>query len=405
MSILAVALFRNSQKVSLLAAILALTVIAANPAEAQTEVVLHSFSAIPDGCYPFAGLLLTAQDALYGTTSSCGPSGGGSVFKIKLHTVEAKDKEKIFYSFGGTPDAFLPEAGLIQEKGKFYGTTCCGGATNHGTIYELNGKGQETILYNFTGGAEGFGSSGTLARDAKGNFYGTAAGGDTACDPPSGCGLVYKVTPAGIQEVLHSFSGSPDGATPYDAGVVIDGEGNLSGTTIVGGTNGLGAVFEVTSSGSESILHSFAGGSDGAYPQAGLFIDGQGNLYGTTAGGGSTGLGTVFEVMASGTEKVLHTFTGTPDGNYPYASVIVDAEGNVYGTTYYGGNANDGTVFKITAAGVESVLYSFLDSPDGAHPVAGVVLDSAGNLYGTTIYGGGTECSPYGCGTVFELTP
>lgn len=400
---------RSYSKLVLLAAILVLISIAPQRTQAQTEVVLHSFSANSDGCNPLAGLLL-AKNVLYGTTTGCGPTGWGTVFKIAVHKKAAKDKEKIFYAFKGTPDAFLPESGVIQDaEGNLYGSTCCGGATNHGSIFELSvlqgGKPKETVLYNFVGGADGFGPTGQLAMDGAGNFYGTAAGGDSECDPPSGCSIVFKVTPQGTEQVLHSFSGSPDGATPYDAGVVVDGAGNLYGTTIVGGTFGLGTVFEVTSTGSEKILYNFAGGSDGAYPQAGLVRDAQGNLYGTTAGGGDTGLGVVFEVTASGVEKVLHTFAGTPDGNYPYANVTLDAQGNVYGTTYYGGTANAGTVFKITAAGVESVLYSFLDSPDGAHPVAGVVLDSKGNLYGTTIFGGGTECSPYGCGTVFEVVP
>ncbi len=160
---------RSYSKLVLLAAILALISIAPQKTHAQTELVLHSFSANSDGCNPLAGLLL-AKNVLYGTTTGCGPSGGGTVFKIAVHKKAAKDKEKIFYAFKGTPDAFLPESSVIQDaEGNLYGSTCCGGATNHGTIFELSilhrGKAKETVLYNFTGGADGFGPTGQLAMD------------------------------------------------------------------------------------------------------------------------------------------------------------------------------------------------------------------------------------------------
>jgi uncharacterized repeat protein (TIGR03803 family) len=199
--------------------------------------------------------------------------------------------------------------------------------------------------------------------------------------------------------------------------VTTDSEGNLYGTTARGG-NGYGVVFEVNKAGVETVLYNFTGGADGAYPIAGLVRDAAGNLYGTTANGGNTkcsapsGCGVIFKVDSTGKETVLHTFSGHKDGAIPgYGSLIMDAKGNFYGTTTQGGdadcNAPDGcgVIFELDAAGKESVLYSFTGGMDGAVPEAGVVEDVHGNLYGTTFQGGNPDCGMYGCGVVFKFTP
>lgn len=205
--------------------------------------------------------------------------------------------------------------------------------------------------------------------------------------------------------VFHNFSGASDGANPLN-GLIADASGNFYGTANSGGASGYGAVFEITSAGVETILHSFAGGADGASPEGVLIRDQKGNLYGTTTGGGNSGAGTVYKVTAAGHETVLYRFTGGADGSIPEAGLARDSEGNLYGTTTAGGANGNGVVFKLRppaqkgARWQEEVLYSFGALPDGATPVGGVAFDGAGNLYGTTSAGG-----TYGYGAVFELSP
>lgn len=214
-------------------------------------------------------------------------------------------------------------------------------------------------------------------------------------------------------KVLYSFKGSPDGANPsYGAGVVIrDSGGNLYGTTEYGGAYNQGTVFKLSKTGNETVLYSFKGGVDGAYPSGGLIRDSGWNLYGTTSAGGGARGGTVFKVNRQGQEIVLYTFCSQPsctDGANPAAGVMRDSQGNLYGTTVSGGAYNSGTVFKLDASGVETVLYSFKGEPDGAFPYWGVIRDTQGNFRGTTSYGGinGVNCSGFapGCGTVFKLS-
>jgi uncharacterized repeat protein (TIGR03803 family) len=207
--------------------------------------------------------------------------------------------------------------------------------------------------------------------------------------------------------ILHTFTGTPDGATP-EAGLLRDSEGNLYGTTNAGGASGNGTVFEISNEGVETILYSFAGWPDGSQPSDALIEDAEGNLYGTTVNGGRYSDGTVFKLTKSGVETVLHNFGGSSDGSSPEAGVTMDAAGNLYGTTLYGGGGNCmtgcGTIFKVTAAGVETVLYSFQSGDyNGYHPQGGLVLSSAGNLYGTTTWGGRTNCGAFGCGVIYEL--
>ncbi len=218
--------------------------------------------------------------------------------------------------------------------------------------------------------------------------------------------------------LLHNFTGPPDGLNS-PAGLVEDAAGNLYGTTTQGGgiggacgNLGCGTVFKVDKDGNETVLHRFDGQPDGASPLAGLFLDAAGNMYGTTSLGGTSNLGTVFKLDSTGKESVLYSFTGEPDGADPVADLVLDATGNIYGTTSLGGSSNLGTVFKLDSASKESVLYSFEGEPDGAHPVAGLIMDATGNLYGTTFEGGAAVCrrnthykyrTPSTCGVVFKL--
>jgi len=262
------------------------------------------------------------------------------------------------------------------------------------------------ILHAFSGSPDGANPTASLVQDASGNLYGTTFSGGASKQ-----GTVFKLDTNGTETVLYSFTGTPDGANPL-GGVVMDAAGNLYGTTLYGGTANLGTVFEVDTAGTETVLLSF-GGSDGASPGAGLVQDATGNLYGTTyngGGGGGTVFGTVFELDTNGTETVLYSFRGgSRDGQNPRAGVVLDAAGNLYGTTYYGGDGNCtrymgcGVLFKLDTAGNGTVLHSFVGSKtDGAYPHANLVWDAAGNLYTTTEYGGSGSCT-VGCGTVFKL--
>jgi uncharacterized repeat protein (TIGR03803 family) len=321
----------------------------------------------------------------------------------------------VLYSFTGAPDGAIPFAGLIRDKaGNLYGTTTQGGASNVGSVFKLDTSGNETVLHSFTGG-DGWEPFAALIRDKAGNLYGTTQMGGA-----SGGGTVFKLDTSGNETVLHSFSGG-DGAEPY-AGLIMDKAGNLYGTTELGGTGtcfnvSCGIVFKLDTSGNETVLHSFANSPDGGIPYAGLVMDKAGNLYGTTLEYGASsncfqGCGTVFKLDTSGNETVLHSFTGYPsDGAGPRAGLIMDKAGNLYGTTSFGGGSGScggggcGTVFKLDTSGNETVLHSFTNSDgDGANPNAGLIMDKAGNLYGTTFSGGDLTCSfGEGCGTVFKL--
>ena len=213
-------------------------------------------------------------------------------------------------------------------------------------------------------------------------------------------GTVFKVDATGKETVLYSFSGTPDGAYPY-ASMVRDASGNLYGTTFEGGTANYGTVFKLDTSGQETLLHSFAGGAGGAYPNAGLILDANGNLFGTTnEGGDAQSDGTIFKINNTGVFSVLYTFTGGKDGASPESGLLMDAVGNLYGATNEGGDYdNDGTVYKLTQAGSLTTLHTFSAGGGGAYPYAGLALDPAGNLYGTTVGVG-----PYGNGIVYKVS-
>jgi len=386
------------------AIVLVPAVVATRSAQAQTFTVLHSFTGGADGGSPWQGFLIRDPHGnLYGTTSaggdlSCGGGGGcGVVFKIS-----PKGKETVLYSFtGNVGDGQFPYAGLVRDtQGNLYGTTS-GGGTNcaWGTVFKVDKTGKETVLYCF-GTIRGDGENpwAGLLLDAKGNLFGTTEYGGGGS---SNSGTVFMLDTTGQETVLHTFTGLPDGAYP-EAGVTRDAHGNLYGTTLNGGASGSGTVFKLDKKERETVLHSFTrSGGDGGLPYGSVVRDAQGNLYGATEAGGTSDLGTVFMLDKTGKETVLYRFTGTGgDGFQPYAGLVRDGVGNLYGTTWRGGTYNAGTVFKVDKTGTETVLYSFDNANSGGYPLAGLVRDAKGNLYGTTSQG-----STYGFGTVFKLTP
>jgi len=357
--------------------------------------VLYSFSFTgSDGANPLAGVIRDSAGNLYGTTLNGGEFGKGTVYMV-----DPSGSETVLHSFSGA-DGAGANASVILSSGDLYGTTTGGGPSSNGcgVVYKLDASGHETVLHSFTGGADGCNPTGGVIRDSAGNLYGTTAYGGTF-----NAGTVYKLDTSGNETLLYNFTQVPvtNGVglgSPGPTGVVLDPAGNLYGTTLQGGTTDLGVLFQLTPSGHETVLHNFTGYVDGADPFAGLTRDSRGNLYGTTARGGTDYVGVVFKLAPTGAETVLHTFTfGGADGRNPTAGVVLDSAGNLYGTTLLGGPRGAGIVYRLAPSGAETVLYTFIGVKDGFDP-GGVTLDSAGNLYGTA-QGGGT----HGLGTVYKL--
>ncbi len=387
----------------LAATVLAATVFFTGSMHAQTLSVIYNFTGGQDGAYPVAGLVGDAAGALYGTTKYGGlvkcPGGCGVAFKLDL-----TGKVKVLHRFAGVlGDGSNPGAGLVRDKaGNLYGSTTLGGNSGLGVVFKVDSANAETIIHSFVGADGAYPS--TLIRDAAGNFYGTTIDGGASAN-----GVVFMVNSAGTETVLHSFDGPPiDGVYSF-AGLVRDAAGNLYGTTSAGGSSGHGTVFTVDSTGQETVLHSFAGvPADGAFPYTGLIEDQAGNLYGTTSSGGtvntdcgSSGCGVIFKVDLAGTETVLHRFGGATDGFNHEGVLLRDKEGNLYGTTANGGSLGFGVVFKLDRRGKMTVLHTFAGAPsDGALPFSGLIRDAAGNFYGTTSSGGAS-----GNGVVFKLSP
>jgi uncharacterized repeat protein (TIGR03803 family) len=316
------------------------------------------------------------------------------------------------YNFAGEGDGGWPWAAVIQDKlGNLYGTALVGGnlgcgGGGCGVVFEVSSAGTESVLHIFTRGTDGFYSYTPLIRDNKGNLYGvTSYGGVNRCT--EGCGVVFKLNTTGKETLLHSFAGdTSDGCGPFQ-GLVMDNAGNLYGTTFYCGSSNGGTIFKIDTAGKETILHSFAGGaSDGRWPGYGhLVIDEKGNLYGLTQDGGSTGCsgngcGVLYKLTPKGEYIVLHIFAGgSSDGCNPAGSVAMDKVGNLYGTTQSCGSSNYGTVWKVSKKGRETILHHFAGYPsDGCYPVAGVSRDSKGNLYGVTV-----NCGSHLGGAVYEL--
>jgi uncharacterized repeat protein (TIGR03803 family) len=394
---------------------------------------LYKFTGGADGGKPVGTNLIEIKGTLYGSTSSGGANGLGTIFKIT-----SAGKETVVYSFKGGTDGSGPRGGLIDVNGTLYGTTRYGGASGSGcggsgcgTVFSASTTGTESVLHSF-GIVNNDGLNPYVGLiDVKGTLYGTTLiGGGSGCGG-GGCGTVYKVTTSGKEGVIYSFTGGADGETPGASLIAVNG--TLYSTTELGGggggstcsnssgPEGCGTVFSVSTSGKEHILYSFTGAADGAFPLAGV-TGVNGTLYGTAASCGASGcasggFGTVFRVSTSGKFHALYAFKGPPgDGAVSYAHLI-DVNGVLYGATNEGGGSSKcslsgltgcGTVFSVTTSGTEHMLYSFKGGKDGALPQTGLT-DFKGTLYGTTIFGGTGSCAgasgTTGCGTVFRISP
>ena len=415
-----------------LAIALALTVGATMTAQAQTYNVIHNFIGGLDGSEPTSGLTFDGAGNLYGTTFE-GDALTGTVYKLANKHSSWVLSPLYLFPYEGSGGS-IPYARVIFWSGIPYGTTGFGGnlqncAGGCGAVFNLRPQPTppttpltpwvETPIHLFNGndGANPYGAD--ILFDSAGNIYGTAYNGGTGgCT--GGCGVVYKLTPSNgswTESVLYNFAQSGDAQHPW-GGVTFDQSGNLYGTTVYGGAYGAGAVYKLTPSGSgwtETVIYSFTGGTDGANPYAGLISDQAGNLYGATASGGSSNGGTAFELVSSNggwTFNLLYSFTGA-SGQFaagPVANLAFDSTGNLYGTTHGDGPYNYGAVFKLTPAnGTWSYtsLHDFTGGNDGGYPRSNITFDKNGNMYGTAAEGGSAGSGNcYGpCGVVFEITP
>jgi len=387
-----------------------------------TGTTLYEFSPGPvDGNLPMAGLVADSSGNLYGTTYIGGVWLLGAVYKLSLGH-NGKWTNNVLYGFSGTNgDGEYPtDSVILDSSGNLYGTTRSGGTYGGGTVFEISPTShntwKETILYSFPKSPTtdaSYPQTG-LAFDSEGNLYGaTSSGGLYAC------GAVFRLAPTSTgwtESRIYNFTGCSGYGADSASGVIFDSDGNLYGTVEVGGANGAGFVYELVPSDSENnwteaMLYSFAGGTDGSEPVGGLVLDAEGNLYGTTESGGVYSYwGEVFKLSpnaGSWTKKTIHSFTSVNgDGRYPQETLAIDDSGNLYGTTSSGGTnicPNCGMVFELSPVGSgyhETILYDFNDDTNGGVPYSSIILDSHGNLYGTTTqYGGGDQ------GTVFEITP
>jgi uncharacterized repeat protein (TIGR03803 family) len=374
------------------------------------DTILHTFTNTPDGAGAYSALI-DVRGTLYGTTVNGGTNGYGVVFQIT-----ASGKETVLHSFGGgATDGAFPYGALIERNGRLYGTTSNGGGSGCyslgcGTIFKITKSGKESIIYRFKGGSGDGAFPEAGLTYLNGTFFGTTSSGGTA-----NSGTLFKLRGSGTDLVLHSFAGGDDGAMPV-AGLT-NLNGMLYGTTELGGSGscngilgpGCGIVFKFRTEGTESTLYTFRGkSSNGEFPFAALTVV-NGLLYGTTLNGGTSNIGTVFKITPSGKETVLYSFKNSAgDGNEP-ASSLLDVNGTLYGTTTQGGSASVGTVYEITTTGQETLLYSFAGYPtDGWQPTGGVI-SAGGKLFGTTNLGGSsTSCygnfGPTGCGIVYSLS-
>jgi uncharacterized repeat protein (TIGR03803 family) len=387
-------------------------------ATAQTFQVLHQFAdlgnpqGVIDGDRPLGGLLRDASGNIYGTTASGGGQGNGVVYKIKR-----TGKEIVLFTFG---DPAVTGAGpltpLTQDQAGNLLGIADGGPGLGGVIFSISATGAETIVHAFDTSHKAELLTGGILLDAKGSIFGTSlTAGIGPCRFFVGCGVVFQIDKAGRFHAFYKFTGGPDGSRPFGP-LVEDVVGNLYGVAQQGGDlnciidldnpefpePGCGTVFKLSQHRELTVLHTFEAGADGAGPQPGILRDSSGNLYGTTDLGGTFDHGTVFKIASDGTYTVLHTFNGT-DGQGPNGYLVADDAGNLYGTTQGGGANGAGTVFQLTPAGQLIVLHDFTGGEDGEFPLAGVIRDAKGNLYGTTIKS--VTDSRVSGGNVFEITP
>lgn len=383
--------------------------------------VLHAFAGDSDGAYPEAPPVLDQLGNLYavtyegGTGTGCSNYGCGTMYG--LHSNGAQWSEKVLYDFSttGSSQSLAHSGALIMDpSGNFYGVNSYGGdpICDCGEVYELtrsSGVWTKTTIHNFLGYGSSDGSypGFGLLRDTTGSLYGVAAGGGGYSN-----GMAFKLTPNGdgtwTENVLYNFIGPRDGANPY-APLVMDATGTVYGTAQDGGIYGFGTVFKLALSNgvwTETTLYDFTGGTGGGNPNFGVVLDTAGNLYGTADTGGGNFAGVVYKLTPTAgiwNYETVHTFSGGKDGGNPVSTVTLDAGGSLYGTTYYGGLYQYGTVYKISNVSgkwQETVLHSFTGGNDGSGPYGGVITDSSGNVYGSATQGG-----RYGFGVAYEITP
>ena len=420
-----------------------------------TFATLHSFTFGADGAYPHGSLTQAGDGQLYGTAWTGGTPNYGTIFKMTINGTMT------LYSFAASTDGLRPYSGLVQASdGNFYGTTVGGFNANgpilqavdgtffqfttnrtlntlysfvtgndskrpnslvlarDGTLYGTVGGGQAPdllgavfqittngtfgTLYSFTD-QNAWGNPGGLVQAFDGNLYGTAAGGSgiDSIGIAYGNGAAFQIGTNGLFNLLYAFFGGDDGSGP--AGLVPAADGNLYGTTQSGGANGSGTVFQLTTNGTATTLHSFTSGTDGS-PANGLIQGFDGNFYGTTQGGGANSNGTIFRITTAGKFDVLHSLSGKTDGSSPYGRLVQGNDGNLYGTTFWGGANGYGSVFQITTNGIFAPLYSFTGGKDGGRPATGLVQASDGDFYGTTALGGAGGFGTSGFGTIFKLS-
>ncbi len=390
-----------------LAVLLALLLIAATPAQAQTETVLYNFTGGSDGGYPQGSLTSDAKGNLYGTTYSGGLWGYGTVFELSPNG-NGGWNETVLYSFTGGADGAYPAYSdvIFDSAGNLFGTAYSGGANGYGVVFELSPEGAnwtETSLYSFAGAADGANPVNGLIRDPSGNLYGKTFNGG------AGDGVVFEISSLGSGWTEHAIYTPETEAS--DAGLASDAAGSIFGTT-------WSTVFELSPNGTggwiPAVIHTFTGApKDGIGAQGTPVLDQAGNLYGTTYNGGPNNYGTAYKLSpgkkGKWTERILHS--GSPSYE-PFAGIVFDADGNIYGTSGLGGGQYGlGLIYKLVpivgkSSYSEKDLWSF-SARDGAIPQGSLILDSAGNLYGTTTCGGSTfqtsGCSGYG--VAFEVSP
>jgi len=373
-------------------------------ARGQNFTTIYNFEGSPDGALPFAGVIQDKTGNIYGTTSYGGAFNAGSVFKVN-----ASGTEETLYSFTGGTDGNTPYGALTLDKfGNLYGTTYVGGSYNLGVIFKVDPTGNETVLHHFAGGdSDGCYPSGKLV-GSKGAFYGT-----TSLCGATFQGVIFKLNKKWQLTVVHSFSGS-DGANPFYGGLLKDKAGNFYGVTDYGGNLtcpgglGCGVVYQLDQQGTLNVLYRFAGGAtDGCSPLGSVVMDKSGDLFGITNGCGASNYGTVWH-LSNGAESVIHHFAGAPfDGARPVAGLVRDSKGNLYGVTEDGGSTSCGgvgcgAVYRLGRDGTLKLLHSFSYS-DGATPDGELFRGPSGKLFGTTYFGGSNSCGS-GCGSVWSLT-
>jgi uncharacterized repeat protein (TIGR03803 family) len=394
-------------------------ILAAQAAQAQTFKVIYSFTGHGSSDLPLAGLTIDQQGNLYGTTAWGGKFGVGTVYE--LQPTDSGFTYSLIHSFGNGSDGAFAWGGVtLGTGGILYGTTASGGTNDYGTVFKLHPPAgscdsrscpwAETVLHRFTGGSDGRNPQAGVVLDAKGNVYGTNVNGGG-----SRVGVVYEMKPTAggwTFQTLYTFTDGQDGAYPSSL-LLFDAAGNLYGTASSGGDPGCGGfgcgtVYKLTPSASgwtEHTLYSFQGGNDGGDPAAGLIADSDGNLYGATPG--AINGGTVFELTPSGENwdfNLAYDIIGTGPG--PVNNLVRDRAGNLYGTSWGDGAYGHGVVFKLTPTGggwTYTSLHDFTGGTDGGNANAGLLMDSKGNLYGTTYQGGLESCAR--CGVVYEITP